>query len=130
MRGRTVLAVIVAGAAVAAALVGVNLLADEKGTAQLSAHPQSSPAWLLRRRGGVGRSTKTSRSRSVDGIQRPTAQGGLLSVGVVESVSVCQYWISGIGGSHWPLQASSLLVGTSAAELRTSSQHPPAPARP
>jgi hypothetical protein len=234
MRGRTVVAVVVAGAAVAAALVGVNLLADEKGSAQLSAPstkitgPAPAPAgwrwevyenvqvqvpagwdnslwagphdcgpWrerkpVVRRPGGAtvrmlqpcpttppkplhiapsvefsdrektgvtryadgwtrearafdelkltvttnddalrerifasagvveaidGNGCESAPAAAGDGIRRPTPQGGLESMGIVDSVSVCQYWISGVGRSPWPLQASSLLVGTPAAEL-------------
>ena len=71
-----------------------------------------------------------------DGIRRPPSQGGLKSVGAVESISVCRYSTSGreqqkdapprstpqrrlpqITLTRWPLQASSLIVGATAVKL-------------
>ncbi|WP_145806573.1 hypothetical protein [Kribbella amoyensis] len=54
---------------------------------------------------------------AVDKVVRPPSQGGLKSVGTVESVSLCEYSTSVRPDDPWPLTASSLLRGQAAAKL-------------
>jgi hypothetical protein len=50
-------------------------------------------------------------------VLRPPSEGGLESVGVVESVSVCRYSTTVSKDHPWPLEASSRILDTAAGKL-------------